>query len=117
MNIENTLNYGIEILKANNISNPYLDSEILLSQAINKDRKYIILNLKEHIDEKYLSVFSDLVNRRKKGEPIAYILNNKEFWNETFYVDKNVLIPRPDTEIIVEQVLRISKKKISITAT
>ena len=111
MNIKNILDKATSDLNKFNIKNAYLDSEILLSQAINKDRKYIILNLKEHIDEKYLSVFSDLVNRRKKGEPIAYILNNKEFWNETFYVDKNVLIPRPDTEIIVEQVLRISKKK------
>ena len=111
MNIKNILDKATSDLNKFNIINAYLDSEILLSQAINKDRKYIILNLKEHIDEKYLSVFSDLVNRRKKGEPIAYILNNKEFWNETFYVDKNVLIPRPDTEIIVEQVLRISKKK------
>ena len=57
MNIENTLNYGIEILKANNISNPYLDSEILLSQSINKDKKYIILNSKEILDRKQLETF------------------------------------------------------------
>jgi release factor glutamine methyltransferase len=108
MNIENTLNNATRDLSRFNIRNPYLDSEILLSQAINKDRKYIFLNLKKDIKEKHLIFFLKLVERRKKGEPIAYILNNKEFWNESFYVDKNVLIPRPDTEMIVEEVLKIS---------
>jgi release factor glutamine methyltransferase len=107
MNIENTLNYGIEILKANNISNPYLDSEILLSQSINKDKKYIILNSKEILDRKQLETFNSFIERRKNGEPIAYLTNKKEFWKDEFYVNKDVLIPRPDTELVVEQVLKI----------
>ena len=100
MNIENTLSYGVKILTKFNIKTPKLDSEILLSKVISKDRKYIILNSCEEINKKSLDDFNNLIQRRKKGEPIAYITNNKEFWNDSFYVDKNVLIPRPDTEII-----------------
>ena len=110
MNIEQTLNKAVSILFENNIQNPYLDSEILLSKAINKDRKYILLNSKENLKTVYLNKFYNFIKRRKKGEPIAYIINKKEFWKDTFYVNKNVLIPRPDTELIVEQALKYSSK-------
>jgi release factor glutamine methyltransferase len=110
MNIEQTLNKAVSILFENNIQNPYLDSEILLSKVINKDRKYILLNSKENLKTVYLDRFNNFIKRRKKGEPIAYITNKKEFWKDTFYVNKNVLIPRPDTELIVEQALKYSSK-------
>jgi len=110
MNIENTLNQGISILKANNIPNPHLDSEILLSESINKDKKHIILNAKEILNSNQLDNFNSLIERRKNGEPIAYLINKKEFWKDEFYINKNVLIPRPDTEIIIEQVLKIYSK-------
>ena len=110
MNIKQTLNKAINILYENNIQNPYLDSEILLSKVINKDRKYILLNSKENLKTVYLDRFNNFIKRRKKGEPIAYITNKKEFWKDTFYVNKNVLIPRPDTELIVEQALKYSPK-------
>jgi len=110
MNIENTLNHAVKILNKFNIKNPKLDSEILLSRAISKDRKYIILNSREKINKKSLFDFNNFIERRKKGEPIAYITNSKEFWNDSFYVDKNVLIPRPDTELIIDQVLTIFPK-------
>ena len=111
MNIENVLAQGAIILKKNNIPNPYLDSEILLSKSINKDRKYIILNSKKNLNNTQLNNFNSLVDRRKKGEPIAYLTNKKEFWKDEFYVDKDVLIPRPDTEIIIEQILKTYSKK------
>ena len=104
------LNHAVKNLKKFNIKNPKLDSEILLSKVINKDRKYIILNPNKKINKKSLFDFNNLIERRKKGEPIAYITNNKEFWNDSFYVDKNVLIPRPDTELIIDQVLSIFQK-------
>ena len=110
MNIENILNQGISILKANNIPNPHLDSEILLSESINKDKKHIILNAKEILNSNQLDNFNSLIERRKNGEPIAYLINKKEFWKDEFYINKNVLIPRPDTEIIIEQVLKIYSK-------
>jgi len=116
MNIENTLNQGINILKANKIPNPYLDSEILLSEIINRDKKHIILNSKEILNSQQINSFNNFIERRKKGEPIAYLINKKEFWKDEFYVNRDVLIPRPDTEIIIEQVLKIYSKKSQLQA-
>jgi len=110
MNIENILNQGINILKTSGILNPHLDSEILLAKSINKDKRHIILNSKEILSSNQLDSFIRLIERRKKGEPIAYLLNKKEFWKDEFFVNKNVLIPRPDTELIIEQVLKIYPK-------
>jgi release factor glutamine methyltransferase len=107
MNIESILNEGINILKENKISNPKLDSEILLSNSIKRDKKYIILNPKELLNLEQAKIFKNLIERRKKGEPIAYLINKKDFWKEEFFVNKDVLIPRPDTELIIEQVLKI----------
>jgi len=110
MNIENILNEGMSILKKNKIPNPQLDCEILLSSSIKRDRKYIILNPKEILNTEQLSKFKILIERREKGEPIAYLINKKEFWKDKFFVNKDVLIPRPDTELIIEQVLKIYSK-------
>jgi release factor glutamine methyltransferase len=110
MNIENILNEGINILQKNKIANPKLDSEILLSNSIKRDKKYIILNPKEILNLEQLGKFKSLIERRKKGEPIAYLINKKEFWKDEFFVNKDVLIPRPDSELIIEQVLKIYSK-------
>jgi release factor glutamine methyltransferase len=110
MNIENILNEGISILKQGKIPNPQLDSEILLSDSIKRDKKHIILNPKEFISSEQVETFKYLIERRKKGEPIAYLINKKEFWKDKFFVNKDVLIPRPDTELIIEQVIKIYSK-------
>ena len=114
MNIENILKEGINILQKNKIANPQLDSEILLSNSIKKDKKHIILNPKEILNSKQLCKFKDLIERRKKGEPIAYLIKKKEFWKDEFFVNKDVLIPRPDTELIIEQVLKIYSKDVQL---
>ena len=114
MNIENTLTTAIQTLTQFNIPNANLDSEILLAKIIGKDRNYIILNSKEHLGQKYLFRFNNLIERRKKGEPVAYLTRKKEFWKNDFYVNQNVLVPRPDTELIVEEVLKFSKKKFKL---
>ncbi len=116
MNIENTLKYGISILKEHNILNPYLDCKILLSESINKDIKHILINSKEILNTKQIKNFNKFIKRRKKGEPIAYLIRKKEFWKDEFFVDKNVLIPRPDTEIMIEQVLKIYQKESRLQA-
>jgi len=110
MNIANILNEGINILKKNKIPNPQLDSEILLSNSIKRDKRYIVLNSKELLNSAQSNIFKGLIERRKKGEPVAYLINKKEFWRDEFFVNKDVLIPRPDTELIVEQVLKIYPK-------
>jgi len=114
MNIENTLNEGASILQKNKISNPQLDSEILLSNLIKRDKKHIILNPKELLSSKQSEKFRSLIERRKKGEPIAYLINKKEFWKDEFFVNKDVLIPRPDTEVIIEQILKIYSKDVQL---
>jgi len=112
MNIENILNEGISILQKHKIANPQLDSEILLSKSIKRDKKHIILNPKEILNLEQLRKFKSLIERRKRGEPIAYLISKKEFWKDEFFVNKDVLIPRPDTEIIIEQVLKIYSKNV-----
>ena len=114
MNIENILNEGINILQKNKIANPQLDSEILLSNSIKRDKKHIILNPQEILDSEQLGKFKSLIERRKKGEPIAYLINKKEFWKDEFFVNKDVLIPRPDSELIIEQVLKIYSKDVQL---
>ena len=114
MNIENTLNKGINILQKSKISNPQLDSQILLSTSIKRDKKHIILNPKEVLSTDELENFKSLIKRREKGEPIAYLINKKEFWKDEFFVNKDVLIPRPDTELIIEQVLKTYSKEVQL---
>ena len=106
MNIENILGKASKQLNSLNIKNANLDCEVLLANAINKDREHLILNLKQNLDKKYIDFFYNLIERRKKGEPVAYLINKKEFWKETFYVNKDVLIPRPDTEHLIEEVIK-----------
>ena len=106
MNIGNLLNQGVEKLKGSNIQNANLDCELLLSKTINEGREYVILNLKKDLNKKHIDFFNNLIERRKKGEPVAYLTNKKEFWKDIFYVNKNVLIPRPDSEHIIEEVIK-----------
>ena len=114
MNIESALNEGIHILRKNRILNPQLDSEILLSNSIKRDKKHIILNPKKILNSGQLDDFKSLIERRKKGEPIAYLINRKDFWKNEFFVNKDVLIPRPDTELIIEQVLKIYSREVQL---
>ena len=105
MNYKEAIHEGSKILKFNNIKSFILDSEILLSSSLKLDRSKLILNLEKKIKDKEKNIFFNYIERRKNNEPIAYITGFKEFWKYDFKVDKNVLIPRPDTEIIVQEVL------------
>ena len=109
------LKFGTELLKDKKIASAILDSEILLSKTLNKTREQILINLEQKIDEKKISIFKKYLNRRSNNEPVAYILEEKEFWSNKFYINNNVLIPRPETELLVEKILKIyNEKKISI---
>ena len=102
---------GTDILKNKSILTAQLDTEILISKAINKNREYIILNHDKVLNVENLKYFKKLVQERATRKPIAYLLNKKFFWKSEFYVNKNTLIPRPDTEIVIEQILKITKNK------
>ena len=107
MNIQTLLNQASKTLKQLSNTSSKLDSEILLSKIIKKNRKYLILNSNEELKKENIKSFDYLVKRRKKGEPIAYLINKKEFWKQNFYINQNVLIPRPDTELLVEETLKL----------
>ena len=80
MNINAAIIQGAKVLKDNLINNPYLDSEILMAKAIQKDRKYILLNSKRYIDKENLNTFQKLINKRSIGKPIAYLTYKKFHW-------------------------------------
>ncbi len=106
MNYLQTLNFGSYRLKSSNIETYILDSEILLSFALNLSREHILVNSNTKIKKKIFNKYKELLLRRERNEPIAYIIKKKEFWKNIFYVNKDVLIPRPETELIVEEILK-----------
>ena len=114
MNISLAISQGSKILKKNCIPNSQLDSEILMSKTINKNRKYILLNSNTNIKQSNLNYFFKLIYKRSTGNPIAYLTNKKFFWNSEFFVSNDVLIPRPDTELLIENILRLTKQKNKI---
>jgi len=114
MNIQELIHHGSRILKENDVISYSLDSEILMSKAIQRDRGYIMLNLNKKVDKKISDYFKDLIFQRSTHKPIAYILGKKSFWNYEFNISSDVLIPRPDTEILIEKVLELTKNKSSI---
>ena len=115
MNTLKIIKEGSNLLKRNNIPSNILDSEILLSKTLKKSREEVLINLEKKVSKKDILVFKNYLKRRSNNEPIAYILGEKEFWSKKFIVSKDTLIPRPDTEILVDQILKINKeKKISI---
>ena len=114
MNINQAITEATDLLKKNNIKSSKLDSEILMSKAIQKQREYVMLNLDKPLQNESYNYFKSLIKERSYGKPIAYIIEKKEFWKYEFKVFDGVLIPRPDTEIIVEQVLKLTKNKLKL---
>ena len=111
MNIQSAVLEGTSVLKSKSILSAQLDTEILMAKALGKNREYIILNHDKVLNNENLEYFKKLVHERAIRKPIAYLLNKKFFWKSEFYVNKNTLIPRPDTEIIIEQILKVTKIK------
>ena len=102
---------GSKFLKENKIPSSILDSEILLSKTLNKTREEILTNIDQKIDKKKVLLFKKYLQRRSRNEPIAYILGEKEFWSSTFYLNNNTLIPRPETELLVDKLLEFYRNK------
>ena len=111
MNINLAISLGAKILNSKFIPNSQLDSEILMAKTIKKDRKFILLNSNKNINKNDLNNFKKLIEKRSNGQPVAYLTNRKFFWNSEFFVSRDTLIPRPDTELIVENVLKLTNQK------
>ena len=115
MNILEAVKFGSSLLKEKKIPSYILDSELLLSKTLNKPREKILTNLDANIEKKIFNIYKKYLIRRSKNEPVAYIFGEKEFWSKSFNVNKHTLIPRPETELLVDGLLKIFKgKKISI---
>ena len=110
LKINSILNSSTKFLSNCCIKSSKLDAEVLLSSILKKNVKDLIFDDKIKISQRQIKSYKNLILRRRRGEPVAYILNNKEFWKYNFYVNKNVLIPRPDTEIIIEETLKLLRK-------
>ena len=114
MKLQTAIQNAYQKLKNSNIKSALIDSELLMANTIKKSRDYIILNANKNIDKQNYYNFQKMVTQRSRGKPIAYLMNEKFFWKHKFFVNKDVLIPRPETEIIIEQVLKIYKNKNKI---
>ncbi len=110
MTIHDILNESTKTLEAADIPSARLDAEVLLSFCLNCDRLEFYKNPDMIISETKLAAFRNLIDRRLQWEPVAYITGRKEFWSFTLEVNNSVLIPRPDTEIIVEEAVNICRK-------
>jgi release factor glutamine methyltransferase len=110
MIVRDILNEAFHALEAVGIPSARLDAEVLLSFTLGQDKLEFLKNPEMTINEAQLSSYRNLITRRVRWEPVAYITGRKEFWTFTLEVNEDVLIPRPDTEIIIEEALEICRK-------
>jgi len=104
------LNIGSNILKKNKIASHILDSEIILSKILNTSRERLLIN-QSTVSSKNIVEFKNKIVRRSRSEPIAYIFKTKEFMGSNFFIDQKSLIPRPETELLIEPIMKIFKNK------
>ena len=105
-NYKDLLNHSIQTAK--------IDAEVILADVLKISRVNLITKQNTVLNQGQEDLFAKFIKRRKQQEPVAYILNKKEFWNENYYVDKRVLIPRPETEILIEMLLKKVKDKSKV---
>ena len=104
--IKNALRWGVDYLKDNGVDSPKLDAEILLMYSLNIDRIKLHLIADKILNAKERELYKECIERRSKRDPVAYITGHKEFMSLDFKLTKAVLVPRPETEILVEETLR-----------
>lgn len=103
MTIKDLLKEGADFLGDH--ENAILDCEVLLAYVLGKDKEYLLAHGNEEVEDDLVKLFEKYVERVRDGEPVAYITGEKEFYGLDFFVDKRVLVPRPETEMLVEKVL------------
>ena len=109
MTIKQNLEYAIKMLNENDIEDARIKARTLLSYVLGKPKEYIIINLEQELEQE--NIFKKHIKELIEGKPLQYITQTQEFFGMQFYVDENVLIPQPDTEILVEAVIEIAKKE------
>lgn len=109
MTIQQSLLSAITKLRISQTDSAHLDAEVLLASVLKKDRMYLHSHPEKKVNATQQRKFSNLLNRRVNGVPIAYLTGQKEFYKLNFLVDNNVLIPRPDTEVLVEEAIHIGR--------
>jgi len=107
--IKEAVTEGINRLKKREYNNPFLEAYMILEYLLNKEKLFLITHEEERVEEETFNRYIELVEKRNEGYPIQYIVHNQEFMGINFYMDEDVLIPRPDTEVLVENAIKIAK--------
>ena len=110
MTIKQAITKGMIMLKSNNVESPKLKARLLLQYVLDKPRQYIIVYDNKEIDKQQQWQYFVNIEKLTKGVPLQHITHRQEFMKMDFFVDENVLIPRPDTEILIEEVIKIAQK-------
>jgi len=111
MRLSEAIEYCYKVLENSKIPNAKLDSEIFVSSIVHLERSEILSNLNNNFENSLKVKLDEFIVRRIKREPVSYILQKKEFWKSDFFVNKSVLIPRPETEVLMEMILKKIKNK------
>ncbi len=111
MKIKEVIELGKQVLIRNNIDDASLVARELLAHVLGQNKQYLVIHSDDELEEEYRSKFVDCINQIVSGKPLQYITNKQEFMGLNFFVDENVLIPQPDTEVLVEETI---KKCISV---
>ena len=109
MEIKSALSFAIKNFKEHSVKSPHLEAEILLSYALHKLREYILTHPEYKLSKLQMQKFKTLTKKRLANYPLPYLIGHKEFYGFNFFVDKNVLIPRPETELIIDEVIKITE--------
>lgn len=110
MTIKEALNYSIDKLKQENVEEPFSKTKIVIANTLNVNKEYLIINENEILNNEQIDRIKSSIDKLVQGIPLQYITKSQEFMGFDFYVDENVLIPQPDTEILVEEAICILKK-------
>ena len=111
--IQDSLKWGRETLQKNSVENPRLDCEVLLAKALDMERHRLLLEYQRVVDQEGLKRFKSFIERRALREPVGYITGEKEFWSLNFKITRDVLIPRPETEFLIEGALEAAREIFS----
>ncbi len=112
LTINDLIKKGMNILKEGDFNNPLLDIELILMNLLNVNKAYIYTHREQVVNKEIVDKYDELVDKRKNGCPVEYLINKQEFMGLDFYVNRNVLIPRPDTEILVEYIIDFAKNNL-----